>query len=440
MEWKKSKEKKSLLILGARQVGKTYAVDEFSKTYSNYLYINFEIQTDAIDLFNGNLDAETIIMNLSIKYSKIPLEPGSTLIFFDEIQNCPSAIVSLKSFTIDGKYDVIASGSLLGVNYKEVSSYPVGCVDIIRLRSMDFEEFLWADGMKQEHIDKVRSCISKKTPIDKFVLDAFNDLHRYYMLVGGMPAAVKTYLETKNFQKVRAVQDKINEMYLSDVAKYAPKLEKANAGGCFRSIPAQLAKNNKRFSYSDVIHGTNSNAKTLGGSLAWLRDAGLVYYCYNLQEPALPLASNIRLNSFKLYMHDTGLLLSMMEDTTSVAILNDDIYVNGGGIMENVVGEALVKNNIPLTYFERGGRLEIDFILGLGEDITALEVKSGNNRQSKSLDSIMSDKYKVKRGIKLERSNIYVDEKGIEHYPLFTASFIDCLDSARNMQFKSIRL
>jgi predicted AAA+ superfamily ATPase len=427
IKWKGSEDKKSLLILGARQVGKTYVVNEFAKTYDNYLYLNFETSPKAREIFNGELDVDDIISIMSLTFDNIKLEPGSTLLFFDEIQNCPNALVSLKPFTIDGRYDVIASGSLLGVNYKEVLSYPVGYVNIIHMRSMDFEEYLWAIGVSNAHIKKIRSCISEKKQINEAVLKVFNTHYRQYLLVGGMPEAIKVYLKTKNFQDVRAVHKTIIEMYISDVAKYAPTPEKSRAAECFRSIPEQLAKNNKKFRYSDVSQGSNSNARMYGGSLAWLRDAGLVEYCYNLQEPAMPLAMNVRRDSFKLYLHDTGLLLSMLDNAVSLAILNDDVYVNAGGIIENAVGEALAKNGIPLTYFDKQGKLEVDFILITGTEVTALEVKSGNNRQSKSLDSMMSDKYKVKRGIKLEKTNIYVDEKGVEHYPLFTASFIECL-------------
>ncbi|MDR3282028.1 MAG: DUF4143 domain-containing protein [Candidatus Methanoplasma sp.] len=374
-------------------------------------------------------------MRLSLKYPDVHLKPRSTLIFFDEIQNCPGAMVSLKSFTIDGRFDVIASGSLMGVNYKEVSSYPVGHVNIFRMRSMDFEEFLWAKGVKDTEIGYVRSCIRNREPMDEFVLDVINGYHKEYLPVGGMPEAVAAFISTKNFHDVRTVHSEINEMCLSDVAKYAPAAEKAKVAACFRSIPAQLANDNKRFRYVNVVEGTNANSKTFGSSLERLREAGLVEYCHNLQEPTMPLAANIRPDAFKLCFHDTGLPTSMRGSSVGAAILDDDLMVNKGGIMENAVGEALAKNGVALAYFERKGRLEVDFIMEVDGAVTALEVKSGNNRQSKSLRSVMSDRYGVKRGIKLERSNICTDDDGVEHYPLFAASFVECLgkDTDKNM-------
>ena len=427
MEWKISDDKKCLMIMGARQVGKTFIVNEFSATYKNYLSINFETEPAAKKYFDGDLTVESILMRLSLAYPNVDLEPGSTLIFLDEIQSCPNAVVSLKSFTIDGKYDVIASGSLMGLNYKKIASYPVGYVNIMTMRSMDFEEFLWALGVKDDILDHVRKCIGDKVPIDDSVVDIIDGYFRQFMVVGGMPEAVVSFVKTKNFSYVRKIHSEINRMYLSDIAKYAPPSEKTKAAACLRSIVSQISKDNKRFNYSEVLGGKNSNASTLGGSLAWLNDAGLTEYCYRLNEPMLPLECNTDIEKFKVYYHDTGLLLSMMAKEIGVAVITDDSSVNKGALMENAVAEALIKNGVPLTYFTKANRMEIDFIVILGGTVTALEVKSGNNRQAKSLHSIMSAPYRLKRGIKLEKTNIYVDDEGVEHYPVFAAAFIRCI-------------
>lgn len=423
-EWKASKDKKCLIIMGARQVGKTYIVEEFSATYRNYLRINFETNPKARQYFEDDLTVESIIMRLSLAYPGVDLEPGSTLIFFDEIQSCPNAVVSLKSFTIDGRYDVIASGSLLGLNYKKIPSYPVGYVNIMSMRSMDFEEFLWALGVKENITDYVKKCIGEKTAIDGAILKTMDDYFRQFILVGGMPEAVASFIKSKNFSYVRKIHSEINRMYLADIAKYAPPAEKAKAAACLKSIAAQLSKDNRRFRYSDVLGNKNSNASTLGGSLAWLNDAGLTEYCYRLTEPVMPLECNTDLEKFKIYFHDTGLLMSTMAEEVGIAVITGDASVNRGALMENAVAEALVKNDIPLTYFTKSNRTEIDFIIIAGGAVAALEIKSGNNRQAKSLHSIMSDPYHLERGIKLEITNICVDDDGIEHYPIFAASFI----------------
>ena len=429
IEWKNGPDKRSLLIRGARQVGKTYSVEDFGKkNYGTYIYINFEEKPSYTEIFAGDRSVNAIIEKMSAYFPDAEFTPGDTLIFLDEIQNCPDARVSFKFFTIDGRYDVIGTGSLLGVRYKEVSSYPVGYEDIIDMYSLDFEEFLWAMDVRDDAIGRLKESIASKRPLDSFYLSLFGDHFRRYVITGGMPKVVTTFKETNHFGNVAGVQRKIVSSYLDDITKYASGLDKNKVRASFGSIPAQLSKRNKKFVYADVEGRKDSRYDTYGSSLSWLCDAGIISFCYNLQEPAVPLASNVRLNAFKVYMRDTGLLVSMMEKDLPIALLNDELQVNEGAIMENIVAEMLIKAGYELMYFERKGTLEVGFILNLRGTVTAVEVKSGNNKMSKSLDEVMSERYNVKRGIKLENTNIYVDEKGVEHYPIFAAAFIGSME------------
>jgi len=375
--------------------------------------------------FDGDLDADSLVRNLSIRFPRIKFTPGDLLIFLDEIQSCPNARVALKSFSLDGRFDVIASGSLLGIKYKDVTSYPVGYETAIELRSLDFEEFLWALGISDDIISYVSDIVRKKMHMDNSVMEKMNEYYKWYSVVGGMPKVVSKFIETNSFGEVLSEQRDIIAGYMNDIAKYAPESKKTKIWSTFRSIPAQLARENKKFRYNGVEGSRpGDGSRTYNGSLSWLFDAGIVNYCHNLQEPAAPLVSNIIEDAFKVYMNDTGLLISVMEPGVGVSLLSGDIMINKGGIAENMLAEVLAKKGITLTYFEKSGKLETDFILNIDGTVTVLEVKSGNNKRSKSLGIVMSEKYKLKRGIKLENTNVYVDEKGVEHYPLFAASFL----------------
>ncbi|MCL2031730.1 MAG: AAA family ATPase [Methanomassiliicoccaceae archaeon] len=430
IEWKNKPKKNCLLVKGPRQVGKTFIIEDFAKkNYDNYIYINFETMPQMTEIFNGNLDTDTLVRELSLHFPWVKFEPGNLLIFFDEIQSCPNARVSLKPFSIDGRFDVIASGSLLGLNYKKVSSYPVGYETKVEMRSLDFEEFLWAFGISEDVISYVSEAILEKKPISDSILNKMDEYYRWYMILGGMPEVVNRFLGTNSFAEAALVQKVIVDGYEDDISKYAATEDKSKIREILRLIPIQLAKDNKRFRYSDISSWKQGEgAREYGNSLDWLHDAGIIDYSYNLQEPYAPLAANLRLNSFKIYFHDTGLLMSMMEHGVAIAINNGEIKVNKGAIAENITAEELSKNGVMLTYFERKGKLELDFVLNPDGRVTAVEVKSGNNTKAKSLDSVMSEKYGVERGIKLEKTNIYVDEKGVEHYPLFAVAFLFRID------------
>ena len=426
LEWKEKKKEECLLIKGARQVGKTFIIREFGKKYyKNVIEINFELQPEYKNIFEGNLDINTLLNNIEVSFPDQEIVKGETLLFLDEIQACPNARVALKSFAQDDRLDVIASGSLLGLYYKEVRSYPVGYEKEIELYPLDFEEFLWAINIKENLIEICKDAFTNKKQISESFLNKMQEYFRLYMLIGGMPSVVNEYLKEKRLRDAIEEQSKLVNNYKRDVLKYAD--DKQKILNTFESIPYQLSKKNKKFVYSEIKDNKNKDgSREYFSSLRWLKDASIIHYCNNLTEPAIPLASNIRQNSFKVYMRDTGLLLSTMENNIYVSINNDDLYVNEGAILENVCAEEIAtRYNDLVMYFERKSSLEIDFILNIDGVATAIEVKSGNNRQAKSLDSIINNYKTVKRYIKLENdTKIYVDNKGIEHYPLFMIMFI----------------
>lgn len=427
LEWKNEEKKPCLLIRGARQVGKTFIINEFAKNnYQSYIYINFELTPEYKNIFDGNLDIKTLKMKLEVTFPDKKIIPNKTILFLDEIQSCPNARTALKSFALDGTIDVISSGSLLGLYYREVSSYPVGYERVIDLYPLDFEEFLWGVGIRKETIDFIRKAFIERTEIDEYILKQFSEQFKMYILVGGMPNIVEEYIKTSSLSKVLEMQKAIVENYILDVVKFADKNDKQKIINTFNSIPMQLSKKSKKFLYSDIDReDANASERKYSSSVEWLKDAGIINFCYNLSEPAAPLISNIRLNSFKIYMRDTGLLISMLEEGTQKAIMNDDLNINQGALLENVVASEISSRYSKIMYFERKSKLEIDFVLNLDGKVTAIEVKSGNNKQAKSLNSIIENYKTVSRYMKFERDcNIYVDEKNIEHYPLFMTMFI----------------
>lgn len=427
LDWKKEEKKPCLLVRGARQVGKTYIIDKFARDhYKSYIYINFELSPEYKTIFNGNLDIRTLMMKLEVTFPNNKIIPHKTILFLDKIQSCPNARTALKSFALDGRIDVISSGSLLGLYYKEVSSYPVGYERIVDLYPLDFEEFLWGIGIKKDVVQYVQECFLKQEKVDEYILKQFCEQFKMYMLVGGMPNVVNQYIKTSSLTKTLVMQKAIVENYLLDVVKYAETTNKQKIINTFNSIPMQLSKNNKKFLYSEIFQEKSSvGERKYGTAIEWLKDAGIINFCYNLSEPALPLTSNIRQNCFKIYMKDTGLLVAMLEEGIQKAILDENLYINQGALLENICASELATRHDKLMYFERKSKLEIDFILNLAGIVTAIEVKSGNNKQAKSLNSIIQNYKTVTRYIKFERDcNIYKDNKNIEHYPLFMIMFL----------------
>ncbi|MCL2311375.1 MAG: AAA family ATPase [Firmicutes bacterium] len=421
IEWKNNPRKRCLLVKGARQVGKTFIIDLFAKeNYENYIYLNFVEHPEYKDIFEGSLDAETFIKQTSLYIKDLQFKPNRTIVFLDEIQDCPRARAALKFLTIDKRFDVIASGSMLGINYKNVPSYPVGYVDHLDMYSLDFEEFLWSNGISEKSIKSIKEYFDKKQLVPKATHDRMMELFKEYIVVGGMPMIVDEFINTHNFGNILTLQKGIIDDYLDDIAKYADVPEKTKAKACFLSIPKHLSKDYKKFRYSIVEK--NSSARKYGGSLMWLFDAGIINFCYRLSGLELPLEGNAKSDEFKVYMRDTGLLMAMLEDDVQKEIINGDLGIYKGAIYENIIADIFSKLNKKLYYFEKGGHIEIDFFIRYNRKLTAIEVKSATNTKSKSLNSIIEN-YGVKQGIKLSAKNLGKTEN-ILSLPLYMAMFL----------------
>ena len=419
--WKRREDKLCLLVKGARQVGKTFIIDKFARAnYKHYTRINFDENPAYKTIFDGDLDVETLIKQISLRVPNAELIPNETLIFLDEIQNCPRARTALKFLAIDKRFDVIASGSMLGIHYKDVPSYPVGYVDTIEMYSLDFEEFLWANGVLPKSIDDIKQYFITKEKVPTAMHERMMQLFKEYIVVGGMPRVVNEFVTTHNFANVFKIQKAIISDYTDDIAKYAEGSEKAKARACFLSIPKHLSKDYKKFQYSLVE--SKGTARKFGGSLMWLFDAGIINFCYNLAIPELPLEGNAKSDVFKVYMRDTGLLMAMLEEGSQEDIIDGNLGIYKGAIYENIIADIFSKAGKKLYYFEQNSKIEIDFFIRLNKQATAIEVKSADNTKAKSMNSIIEN-YGVKHGIKLSAKNVGGTEI-IDSYPLYMAMFL----------------
>ncbi len=435
VEWKESGRRVCPIIRGARQVGKTYIVSEFAKEhYRSFVYFDLSNDLLARTAFDGDRTVDSIVMKLSSMRETDRFIPHETLIFLDEIQDCPNARASLKSFAVDGRYDVIASGSLLGLRKYDVPSYPVGYEEIHEMHPMDFEEFVWALGMGERVLEHVKSCIRARKPIGDEVLGILTEYTKWYMIVGGMPEAVLEFVKQRKFDGVRRIHKKIMQDYINDIAKHAERNQRTNINGCFESISIQLGRDNKRFRYSDVEKGGSGTAgrRDYSYALNWLEEAGISTPCFRVSNPVMPIEESYKGNLFKLYLFDTGLLLSKYSPPVRTAILNGDTDVNKGAVAENLVAQMIASQDRPLYYYARekddeGKKdcLEVDFLLSTENGVVAIEVKSGNNRDHRSLNKIMGE-YGT-GGLMLETRDIFVDDRDIIHMPLFAAAFLDCI-------------
>lgn len=421
IKWKNNKNKMCLVVKGARQVGKTYIIDKFAKeNYENYIYINFDENPAYRAIFEEDLDIETLIKQISLRVPNVQLVPQKTLIFLDEIQNCPKARTALKFFAIDKRFDVIASGSLLGINYKDVPSYPVGYVEHLEMNSLDFEEFLWANGVSEQSILDIKEYFDKKEKVPTAMHEKMLDLFKEYIVVGGMPRVVDEFVNTHNFASVLKIQKAIISDYLDDIAKYADGTEKTKARACFLSIPKHLSKDYKKFRYGYVE--PRGDAKKFSGSLMWLYDAGIINFCHNLASPELPLEGNAKSDVFKVYMKDTGLLMAMLEDGSQQDIIDGNLGIYKGAIYENIIADIFAKSGKKLYYFEYNSKLEIDFFIRYNNIATAIEVKSAENTKAKSMNSVIEN-WNVKHGIKLSAKNVGGTDL-VDSFPLYMAMFL----------------
>ena len=405
--WKNDGNHLPLIIKGARQIGKTESIKEFSKVYGNVIYINLALEPNYKMIVNDGYDVDKVIKNISAIDSKWRVVPNDTLIIFDEIQEFPDITTTLKPFAIDKRYDVICSGSLLGINYKKIHSISLGYKTEYEMHSMDFEEYLWAIGEREETINEILEHMIKLMPFSDVEMNKYMELFIDYVIVGGMPNVVKNYVINKNFQGITELQIDIINGYKDDARKYIEGLDQTKIINTFNSIPVQLAKDNKKFQYS--IISSNARAREYVGVIEWLNDVGIINICYQMNYPELPIKGNIDTSKYKVYMADTGLLISLLDEESQIDLkVNKNLGVYKGAIFENVVAEALKKSGAELVYYKReDSTLEIDFFIRTQNELLPIEVKSGNNK-SKSLNEVITnDKYNnIKRGIKLAYANI----------------------------------
>ncbi len=413
LEWKRNYGHNPLIVKGARQIGKTESIMHFAnENYENVIYINFVEEPQYKQITVDGYKPEQICKNISRLNTQVRFKPGKTLLFFDELQDFPDIATSLKFFKIGGDYDIVCSGSLLGVNYRKIESNSVGYKTDFVMRSMDFEEFLWAKGYDTEIEDEWMSHIRERKPFSMLEQQLYMGLFRDYCLVGGMPAIVSSHIQTGTFEGILEMQQQLVGDYKEDVRKYVEGVEQTRILNVFNHIPVQLGHDNKKFQISKVASGAKT--KDYWGCIEWLNDAGVVLVCYCMNFPELPLKGNYDDNKYKLYFADTGLLIALLDEE-----VQDDLRKNcnlgtyKGALYENIVAEALTKSGAGLFYYKRqDSTLEEDFFMRTNDSLVPIEVKSGN-ASSKSLKTlIQSEKYTdIKWGIKLADANIgYVND------------------------------
>lgn len=401
LKWKAERRsglKKCLMIKGARQVGKSYIVKAFGeREYKKFIYIDFYKQPIMKEIFAGELSSDEVFKRMTAYIPNIEMIAGDTLIFLDEIQYCANARTAIKFLAEDMRYDVISSGSLLGLSYSDddddlveaPTSIPVGYERQILMYSLDFEEFLWACGYGVEAIGYLREYFESGSQISEVVHGKYESLFREYMVVGGMPEVVADFVVNKDFNKVAAIQADILAEYQDDISKHAKGKKKQYVRMCYDAVPKQLAKEIKKFQYSTVEKG--QTRRKFGGSIKWLKDANIVNACYNVREPYIPLLANATEDQFKLYINDTGLLSCMYGFETKLAILNNTIKGNAkGGIYENVIAECLIKKGYSLYYYKPDDTHEVEFVIEKNAEVVPIEVKAGNSA-SVSLNSFIDE-------------------------------------------------
>ena len=423
IKWKNTPNHKPLIIKGCRQCGKTFSVNAFAKEYyTHVVYLNFFEHPDYKLAFEGSKQIDSIVMNLTALLPNSRFVSGQTCIILDEIQECSAARTALKFFKIDGRYDVIATGSLLGVcGYKgdetDYNSIPVGYEQHIEMFPLDFEEFLWANGINQEIIGLLTKSLQERTPIPPAIHQRMRQLILEYTIVGGMPEVVNRFIATHNMSDVLEEQNSIITGYKEDMVKYAANEDKVRAA--FDSIPRQLSKENKKFQFSVIKKGARAKEYITG--IQWLEDAGIIIRCRNLSITELPLEGNAIEDSFKVYMRDTGLFVSMLEEGTQFDILQGRLYGYKGAIFENLIADIFTKMGRKLYYYRKDSGLEIDFVIRYHSECVLVEVKAstGNTKSTKTILQ-HPDKYHVYQAIKLGDYNIG-EKDGILTLPIYMA-------------------
>lgn len=408
IEWKNNKNKKPLIVKGARQIGKTESIRNFAKTnYKNVIEINFVLQKQFKDIFDDGFEVDTIIKNISLRKPELEFTPKETLIFFDEIQDCINCATSLKAFREDGRYDVICSGSLMGINYNEIESNSVGNKEDYEMYSMDFEEFLWAKGYKEEQIENLYEHMKNLEPYSNTELSVMFENFKEYMIIGGMPAIVNEFVKNKNYSGTLKMQKQILLDYEEDITKYAGGLDHGKILNVYRKIPVFLGKENKKFQISKIETGAR-NREYLG-TIEWLDNAGIINACYCLEQPELPLGGNYNPDNYRIYFRDTGLLIGSLDEEAQEDLRNNKNFnTYKGAIYENIIADMLVKEGYNLYFYKNTkGTIEMDFFIRDKDSLIPVEVKA-NDGSTISLNKLIEDKkFKdIKYGIKLGYKNI----------------------------------
>ena len=420
-DWKKDADRKPLIVKGARQIGKTESIKHFAMNYENFVGINFALGKKYKSICEDGYTVQDVIRNISRIDPEKKFIPGKTLILFDEIQDYPEVATTLKSFCMDRRFDVICSGSMLGINYKRIESNSVGYKSEYLMQSMDFEEFLWALGYGADAVDDLLSHMQSVTPFNQTDMNVFGRIFMDYCLLGGMPEVVRSYIEKGTFEGTLALQRALVADYKEDIKKYVEGIDKTRVLNVFNSIPVQLAKENKKFQVSKVASG--AKFKDYWGCVEWLNDAGMVNVCHCLHTPELPLKGNYEETKYKIYFKDTGLLIANLDDEAQEDLrANRNMNVYKGALYENIVAEFLSKQGYELFYYKKeNSTLEQDFFVRTKKSLVPVEVKAKAGT-AKSLSTLVkSDAYPdITTGIKLTAGNIGF-QNNIYTFPYFCA-------------------
>ncbi len=421
-EWKEKKDRKPLIVRGARQIGKTYSIRRFGEKYESFVEINFVTHPEFKEIFAEGYSASAVTKLISFRNPQARFVPGNTLIFFDELQEYPDCATCLKFFHEDGRYDVICSGSLMGINYKLISSNSVGNKTDLMMHSLDFEEFLWSKGYGRQQIDDMLGHMVEQVPFTPLEMQVMERLFLDYAVVGGMPEVVNDFISTGLFSNTLDLQRQLLLDYEEDIVKYANGIDKAKIKSVYRHIPVALAQEDKKFQISKVASGARSREYI--GCIDWLKDAGVVNVCYCLNYPMLPLKGNYDERKYKLYFHDNGLLMASLDEEASMDLRkNQNLGVYKGAIYENIVSEAFVKSDLPLFYYkDSNSQLEMDFFIREQDSLIPVEVKAKDGATA-SLNKLLTVKNKyadIQFGIKLCQKNIGFNGR-FHTFPYFTA-------------------
>ena len=433
LKWKDNPQKKPLIIKGARQIGKTRSIEWFAyNNYSNVIQINFVEQPKYKGIFENGFEINEIIKNISLLNPDFIFTPHDTIFFFDELQACPNCATALKFFKLDGRYDVICSGSLMGINYQEIESNSVGYKEDYEMHSMDFEEFLWAKGYSADFIEELYEHMVKLEPFTQLQMDVLFELFRDYATLGGMPEVVNTYINNKNFSGTLSIQRQLLIDYREDITKYVEGLDKAKVKAIYNHISTFLAKENKRFQITKISR--NARNRDYIGCVEWLADAGVINVCYCMNYPELPLKGNYDPKLYKIYFKDTGLLIASLDEESQEDLrANRNLGTYKGAIYENIVGDMLVKQGYSLFYYNSDKpSLEMDFFLRDANSLIPVEVKAADGATASLNNLLKEDKYQdIRYGIKLCYKNIGFNGK-FYTFPYFLTFLLKRFLSERN--------